>query len=81
MKYLDSIEIVQLQYFLQRYMSFVYDAGCGMYQFQCPSGRCIPARYVCDGDNDCGDNADEQNCAVSTSPPGIHTVSQKVPTF
>jgi len=58
----------------------MYDAGCGSDEFQCPSGQCISTGWVCDGDNDCGDNADEQNCGATIttasttatpSPPGI----------
>ncbi|CAF4051809.1 unnamed protein product, partial [Rotaria sordida] len=32
---------------------------CTHHQFTCANGRCIPASYECDLDNDCGDNSDE----------------------
>jgi len=41
-----------------------YDCvACGVFDFECDSGLCIPTSWVCDSDNDCGDFSDEQNCS------------------
>lgn len=35
----------------------------GSVQFTCPhTGHCIPASWVCDGDDDCFDKQDELDC-------------------
>lgn len=38
---------------------------CNTGQFQCRNELCVPQRYVCDHDDDCGDRSDELNCSMS----------------
>lgn len=45
--------------------TFVEHKECSSNKFQCSNGQCIPYTMHCDGDNDCGDHSDEQNCTVS----------------
>ena len=38
-------------------------SACNPGQFQCPDHRCLAPSFVCDGDRDCVDGADEQGCS------------------
>jgi hypothetical protein len=37
--------------------------GCALDEFACDNGSCVNSDWICDGDNDCGDQSDEQNCS------------------
>ena len=36
--------------------------GCEIGQFQCNNTNCIVSSKICNGDDDCGDGTDEQDC-------------------
>jgi len=44
-----------------------YFPSCGANEFHCQVDKCVPQHYVCDGDNDCGDMSDEDNCTEATT--------------
>ena len=46
---------------------------CTDQQFRCPTGRCIPKEWLCDGDGDCAGEEDERvgndtNCGKFIGP-------------
>ena len=38
--------------------------NCTGDQFQCDNKLCVSRVWTCDGDNDCGDHSDENNCEI-----------------
>ncbi|XP_054258273.1 low-density lipoprotein receptor-related protein 1B-like [Macrosteles quadrilineatus] len=38
------------------------DETCRMDEFTCSNGNCVPQRWLCDHEDDCGDDSDELNC-------------------
>ena len=51
-------------------MLTAYSSTCDPEEsFTCRNGRCISRTWRCDLDDDCGDNSDEDGCAVSGCDP------------
>lgn len=46
---------------------------CSPFEFECGNSVCIPRKFVCDGDNDCGDNSDEtsEHCKSALCDPPL----------
>lgn len=49
-------------YFCCMFVLCLDERTCEPYQFRCKNNRCVPGRWQCDYDNDCGDNSDEDKC-------------------
>ena len=46
----------------------LFTVTCSLSEFLCTNNeKCIDRALVCDGDNDCADGSDENNCVSSTS--------------
>ncbi|KAF3856478.1 hypothetical protein F7725_017201 [Dissostichus mawsoni] len=53
---------------------FAYQHTCPTDRFKCKNNRCIPLRWLCDGDNDCGNDEDESNTTCAGTQTNIHPV-------
>lgn len=50
--------------FLSFSVMFSLAQHCNTGLFLCHNGLCVPQRYICDHDDDCGDRSDELNCSM-----------------
>lgn len=55
-KYID----ITVNYLLISFLKGMF--GCQPNEFRCSNKKCILKTWVCDGQDDCGDNFDELNC-------------------
>lgn len=68
MSYIVSMTLVCGMAHLISCFSFFTDAKvCPPKEFQCRNSLCVAPTFVCDGDDDCGDNSDEEKCTPGTT--------------
>ena len=48
------------EFLINLFILYIFpDKACGISEFRCTSGNCIPLKWRCDQENDCTDNSDE----------------------
>ena len=64
--YLDLFPVIRrYEHVLDRMFSvcvFSELTTCHVAEYTCSNAKCIQREWVCDGDNDCGDDSDELDC-------------------
>lgn len=50
----------KIKYILTKCFFTVFTMGeCSLRQFKCNNDKCVQLTWMCDGEDDCGDNSDE----------------------
>lgn len=56
----------------------VLPKNCTSQEFQCQNGKCIPQKWKCDHDDDCGDKSDEICCRLTTALTLVMAINPRV---
>lgn len=54
-----------LRFMLSTFFFLAAKKTCAESDFTCDNGHCIPARWKCDGEEECPDGSDESEAACS----------------
>lgn len=58
-----------INFYYSELLSSFFSPACRGYEFSCDSGaQCVPQAWHCDGETDCLDGSDEQQCVMPCGP-------------